>query len=40
MLTNPGGCPVTVTNITSSTADFNAPQVLSFPIMVAPGAIH
>jgi hypothetical protein len=38
MLTNPGTCPVTVTGIASSAADFIAPQVLSFPITVAPGA--
>jgi hypothetical protein len=38
MLTNPGSCPVTVTSISSSAADFITPQVLSFPITVAPGA--
>ena len=38
VITNPGGCPLTVTNITSSSGDFLMAQVVNFPFTVAPGA--
>jgi hypothetical protein len=34
---NSGTCPLVITNITSSSPEFEAPQTLSFPIVVAPG---
>ena len=34
---NNGTCPLKVTNITSSSAEFETPGVLSFPLTVAPG---
>ena len=37
VITNPGGCPLTVTGITSSAPDFLMAQVVSFPFTVAPG---
>ena len=38
VLTNPGGCPLTVSNITSSAPDFQTAQVVSYPFVIAPGA--
>lgn len=37
ILNNSGHCPVTVSGITSSSPDFLAPQVLSFPLLIDPG---
>jgi hypothetical protein len=37
-INNPGTCPLTITNITSSSPDFQAPGVLSYPLKVAAGA--
>jgi hypothetical protein len=37
VITNPGGCLLTVTDITSSAPDFLMAQVVSFPFTVAPG---
>ncbi len=36
-LTNAGPCPLTVTDITSSSAEFLVPSVLAYPFPVAPG---
>jgi hypothetical protein len=36
-LNNSGTCPLTVTGITSSSADFQQPQVQNFPLSVEPG---
>ncbi len=38
VLSNSGRCPLTITNISSNMAEFMVPQVLSFPIVIAPGA--
>jgi hypothetical protein len=38
VLNNSGRCPVTVTGITSSNPDFRLPEILFFPLLVAPGA--
>jgi hypothetical protein len=38
VLNNSGHCPLTVTAITSSSAAFLVPEVLSFPLEIAPGA--
>ena len=38
VIANPGGCPLTVSNITFSSPDFQMAQVVSFPFTVAPGA--
>jgi hypothetical protein len=37
-LTNSGGCALSVTSITSSSAEFLVPQVLVYPILIAAGA--
>ena len=37
-LTNAGPCPLTVTDITSSSAEFLVPSVLAYPFSVAPGS--
>jgi hypothetical protein len=37
VIANPGGCALTVTGITSSSADFQVAQVVAFPFTVAPG---
>ena len=37
VLTNPGGCPLTVTNITSNVPDFQTAQVVSYPFIIAAG---
>lgn len=37
-LNNAGSCPLTVTGLTSSSPEFEVPQVLAFPMSVAPGA--
>ena len=36
-INNSGSCPLTVTAIATSSADFQLPQVLNFPLSVAPG---
>lgn len=36
-IANSGSCPLTVSSIASSSADFQTPQVLNLPITVAPG---
>ncbi len=36
-INNSGSCPLTVTAIASSSAEFELPQVLNFPLSVAPG---
>lgn len=36
-IANSGICPLTITNITSSSPEFQTPQVLSFPLTIAPG---
>jgi hypothetical protein len=38
VLDNSGRCPLTITGMTSSNPDFRLPDVLSFPLVVAPGA--
>ena len=38
VITNPGSCPLTVTNLASNGPDFLAAQVTSFPFTVASGA--
>ncbi len=37
LLNNSGACTLAVTDITSTSAEFLAPEVLSFPIEIAPG---
>jgi hypothetical protein len=37
-LNNSGHCPLTVSAITSSSPEFVAPEVLAYPLLVAPGA--
>lgn len=37
-LNNAGSCPLTVTALTSSSPEFELPQVLAYPMNVAPGA--
>jgi hypothetical protein len=37
-LANSGACPLTITGITSSSAEFIVPDVDAFPLLVAPGA--
>ena len=37
VLNNSGPCPLTITSITSSSAEFLVANVLSFPIVIAPG---
>ena len=37
IVTNSGKCPLSITGISSSAADFLAPEVLSYPITVGPG---
>jgi hypothetical protein len=37
VLNNSGHCPVTVSAVTSSSAAFLAPEVLSFPLLIGPG---
>ena len=37
-IANSGSCPLTISSFVSSSAEFQSPQVLSFPITVAPGA--
>ena len=36
-INNPGACPLSISNITSSSADFQAPGVLSYPLKVGAG---
>jgi hypothetical protein len=36
-INNPGVCPLTISNITSSLADFQVPSVLSYPLKVSAG---
>ena len=36
-IANSGTCPLTITNIGSSSLEFQTPQVLAFPLVVAPG---
>jgi HYDIN/CFA65/VesB-like, Ig-like domain len=36
-INNSGTCPLTITGITSSSGEFELPQVQSFPVSVAPG---
>lgn len=36
-LNNAGSCPLVVTGVSSSSPDFQIPQVLAFPMVVAPG---
>jgi hypothetical protein len=36
-IANSGTCPLTITNIASSSPEFQVPQVLSYPLVVAPG---
>lgn len=38
VLSNSGECPLTVTGITSNSPDFLVPQVLAFPLVIAPAA--
>jgi hypothetical protein len=38
VVNNAGPCPLLINSITSSSADFLPPQILSYPIMVAAGA--
>jgi len=38
VLANSGGCPLTITSITSSAPDFQTAQIVSYPIVVAPGS--
>jgi hypothetical protein len=37
VISNPGGCALTITNITSNAPDFQMASVVSFPIVIAPG---
>ena len=37
-INNTGSCPLSISNISSSSADFAAPGVLSYPLVVNPGA--
>jgi photosystem II stability/assembly factor-like uncharacterized protein len=37
-INNPGSCPLSIFNISSSSVDFAAPGVLSYPLVVNPGA--
>jgi hypothetical protein len=40
-LVNTGSCPLTVTDVSSSSPEFLAPDVVHFPLIIAPGtAIH
>ena len=36
-LSNAGHCPLTISSITSSAAEFLVPEMLSFPLVIAPG---
>ncbi|HLZ88662.1 MAG TPA: choice-of-anchor D domain-containing protein, partial [Puia sp.] len=36
-INNSGPCPLSITNITSSSADFKAPGVTAYPLVVSPG---
>jgi hypothetical protein len=36
-IANSGTCPLVITNIASSSAEFQVPQVLSYPLVIAPG---
>lgn len=36
-INNPGDCPLSISNVTSSSADFQVPGVLSYPLRVNPG---
>jgi photosystem II stability/assembly factor-like uncharacterized protein len=38
VLSNSGRCPLSVTAISSNSAEFMVPQVLTFPVVIAPGA--
>ena len=38
VLNNAGQCPLTVFGITATPADFEAPSVVSYPLVIAPGA--
>jgi hypothetical protein len=37
VISNSGGCVLTVTNITSNAADFQTASVVSYPLVIAPG---
>ena len=37
VLSNPGGCTLTITGITSGIPDFQTASVVSFPLVIAPG---
>ncbi|MGH7160076.1 MAG: choice-of-anchor D domain-containing protein [Acetobacteraceae bacterium] len=37
-LNNSGHCPLTVSSITSSSAEFQVPQVISYPLLIGPGS--
>ena len=37
-INNPGSCPLSISNVTSSSPDFQVPSVLSFPLVVSAGA--
>lgn len=37
VLNNSGPCPLTVRSITSSSAEFQVPEVISFPLLIGPG---
>ena len=36
-IANSGTCPLTITSITSSSPEFQVPQVLTYPLVIAPG---
>jgi hypothetical protein len=38
VLSNGGKCPLSITDITSSSTEFVVPEVLSYPLSIAPGA--
>ncbi|MEX0277502.1 MAG: choice-of-anchor D domain-containing protein [Ruegeria sp.] len=38
VLSNSGKCPLTISSISSSSAEFVVPQVLIFPLVIAPGS--
>ncbi len=37
ILNNSGRCPLSISNITSSSSEFLAPEVLSYPMLIGPG---
>ncbi len=38
VLSNGGKCPLSITGIVSSSGEFLVPEVLSYPLSIAPGA--